>query len=364
MVKRMILELEQLRAEGRRLQAISDQMNNEYAQLMGEKDKITQEYQKLQKEVNELREASNQLEKKISQLNQEREALNEQVRELEVKARCGFVPPGHYYSPIPSMEEVKRDEARIFSRTSPCISSIDLKEKDQEQLLNEFKRYYDEIPFNDYKTENLRYYFKNLAYSYGDALFLFCMIRHLKPKKIVEIGSGYSSSVILDTNELFFSNSIACTFIEPYVQTLESLLKEEDKYRVTLIPSRVQDVDLEFFSSLCSNDIIIVDSTHVSKINSDVNFILFNILPILSKGVYIHFHDVFYPFEYPKEWIYEGIAWNEGYLLRAFLQYNTTFSIVFWSDFLGTFYMDFLNKEMPLTLQNPGAQLWIKKLAD
>ena len=131
------------------------------------------------------------------------------------------------------------------------------------------------------------------------------------------MGSGYSSCVILDTNELFFNNNISCIFIEPYPQLQESLLKENDKDKIEIIPKRLQDVEVSKFSSLSSGDILFVDSTHVSKVDSDVNYIFFEILPSLTNGVYIHFHDIFYPFEYPKEWIYEGRAWNENYILRA-----------------------------------------------
>jgi hypothetical protein len=80
-------------------------------------------------------------------------------------------------------------------------------------------------------------------------------------------------------------------------------------------------------SNLNENDILFIDSTHVSKFNSDVNCIIHNILPALSKGVYIHFHDVMYPFEYPKNWLIEGRAWNEQYILRAFLEFNTNFKL-------------------------------------
>ncbi len=124
-------------------------------------------------------------------------------------------------------------------------------------------------------------------------------------------GSGYSSCLILDTNELFFDNAISCTFIEPYPGRLLSLLKEEDQKHYQLIQKNLQDIELTSFKELSPNDILFVDSTHVSKTNSDVNYLLFNILPSLNSGVLIHFHDIFYPFEYPKKWVYEGRAWKK-----------------------------------------------------
>jgi len=115
------------------------------------------------------------------------------------------------------------------------------------------------------------------------------------------------------------------------------------------------------FDALSSNDILFIDSTHVSKTGSDVNRILFDILPRLSRGVFIHFHDVFYPFEYPKEWVYEGRAWNEDYILRAFLEYNDAFEIVLFGTWLAKFERDLLREMMPMTLENPGGSLWLRK---
>jgi hypothetical protein len=187
------------------------------------------------------------------------------------------------------------------------------------------------------------------------------MIRHLQPKRIIEVGSGYSSCVTLDTNELFLDNSVSCTFIEPYPQLLQSLLKEGDAEKINIVQQNLQDIGTNIFSELSEGDILFIDSTHVSKIHSDVNFIFSELLPCLKKGVYIHFHDIFYPFEYPKEWIYQGRAWNEVYLLRAFLQYNTNFEIQFFNSYLGHLHRDIFINDMPLCSKNPGTSIWLKK---
>jgi predicted O-methyltransferase YrrM len=285
----------------------------------------------------------------------------DQARE-ELKKYGGFVPPGHFYSPIPSLDEIKIREDIIFEKIARKIPSIDLNEEEQMNLFARFKKYYDELPFKADKTDSLRYFFENPAYSYSDAIFLYCMIRHAQPKAIIEIGSGYSSCVTLDTNELFFNNNISCTFIEPYPQVLEALIKEDDKDKIEIISRKLQDVEVDKFASLSSGDILFVDSTHVSKVDSDVNYIFFEILPSLTNGVYIHFHDIFYPFEYPKEWIYEGRAWNENYILRAFLQYNRAFKVIFCNTFLEHFYEEKFMSEMPLCMKNKGGSIWLKKI--
>jgi hypothetical protein len=273
----------------------------------------------------------------------------------------GIAPPGHFYSPIASLAEVTKDEAIIFGPLPRTIAGIELREAEQMALLDTFADFYATQPFYAQKTEGLRYWFENPAYSYSDAIMLHCMIRHLRPRRIIEIGSGHSSCVTLDTNERFFGDSIATTFIEPYPELLLSLVTPRDRERIKLIPMRLQDVPLSEFEALESGDILFVDSTHVSKVGSDVNRLFFDVLPALRAGVHVHIHDVFYPFEYPKEWIYGGRSWSELYLLRAFLQYNEAFRIVLMNTFLEHFHEAFFRERMPLCLENLGGSIWLRK---
>ncbi len=228
-------------------------------------------------------------------------------------------------------------------------------------LIEECLPYYAELPFTAQQTHGLRYFFDNPTYSYSDAIFLYCMIRRLRPRRIIEVGSGYSSCVILDTNDLFFNGSIQTTFVDPHPELLLSLIKDSDKRTVRMIPGRLQDTDPQIFEELESNDILFVDSTHVSKVDSDVNHIFFDILPRLARGVHIHFHDIQYPFEYPKEWIYEGRAWTEAYLLRSFLACNASFTVVLMNTFLEYFHRGWFEREMPLCLKDTGSSIWIRR---
>lgn len=275
-----------------------------------------------------------------------------------------WTQPGHFYSPVPDLDQIRKKEDLIWGKVPENIDGIDLNVDEQLRLVDEFSKYYKELPFRDNKQEHLRYYYLNNYYSYGDAIFLYSMIRHLKPRRIIEVGSGYSSAVMLDTNEMFFKNEIDCTFIEPFPERFLSLNKEGDKGSVRLISQGLQEMDKQIFRELQANDILFIDSTHVSKVGSDVNYIFFEILPVLNPGVYIHFHDIFYPFEYPKEWIYDGRAWNEAYILRAFLQNNDSFRIVLFNTFLAHFYRERLNEKMPLVMKNPGGSIWIRRNRD
>lgn len=273
---------------------------------------------------------------------------------------CCF-PNGHFYSPVISIEGVKKREAEIWkNRDEDGILGVELRTEGQIKLVQQFTKYYAALPFKSEKQEKLRYQFGNGSYSYTDGIVLYSMIRHFEPKRIIEIGSGYSSMVMLDTNELFFDNQINLTFIEPFPERLYSLMKEDDKKITAVVESEVQLIPLDVFEKLQAGDILFVDSTHVSKTGSDVNYILFEILPVLNSGVLIHFHDVFYPFEYPKEWVFQGRNWNEDYILKAFLMYNEKFEIKLFSEYLYKHHKNVF-KDMPLCYNNTGGNLWLEK---
>lgn len=296
----------------------------------------------------------------IRRIYSERNKLRSEL--AAIKKSYGFaVPPGHFYSPIPFLDEIRNDEQRIFGNVPSNVPGLELNETEQLTLLDKFITFYNTMPFQPQRIEGLRYYFENPAYSYSDAIFLHCMIRFLKPKRIIEVGSGFSSCMILDTNDLFFGGSIQNTFIEPYPDLLLSLVRDTEKNKLRLVRTRLQDVAASEFSALEANDILFIDSTHVGKINSDVNRIFFELLPSLSPGVHVHFHDIFFPFEYPKEWIYEGRAWNEAYMLKSFLQYNSSFRIVLMNTFMERFHEPFFREKMPLCLKNTGGSIWIRK---
>ncbi|MDW8020677.1 MAG: class I SAM-dependent methyltransferase [Chloroherpetonaceae bacterium] len=272
-----------------------------------------------------------------------------------------FAPPGHFYSPVPAISDIRKAKRGVLPRSLP---GIDLNDAEQLMLVEQLQPFYDELPFTDHKTHSLRYYFLNPYYSYSDAIFYYCLLRYLKPKIVIEIGSGYSSCVLLDTNERFFAHQIQCIFIEPYPDRLKALLKKEDitHSSVKILEQKLQDVPVELFDKLQQNDILFIDSTHVSKFNSDVNYIIHEILPRLKQGVFIHFHDIFYPFEYPHEWLLEGRAWNESYILRAFLEFNTAFKIVLFNTYLEHFYRELLIERLPLIFKNEGGSLWLKRV--
>lgn len=269
--------------------------------------------------------------------------------------------PGHFYSPIPSMEEIAGRDSEIFGTAPRELPGIDLREPEQLTLLKSLSVYYDELPFPRTRSSSVRYWLENDAFAYSDAIYLYLMLRHLHPKRVIEVGSGFSSAAMLDTSERFLQSSVEFTFIDPDLSTLEALWRQEDAANVTALRMRVQDVPLSLFETLQSGDILFVDSSHVTKTGSDVNRLLLDVIPRLASNVYVHIHDIQYPFEYPRPWVYEGRAWNEAYLVRAFLEFNEAFEIVLFPSYLAQFHKGLLMRTMPLVTENAPGSLWLRR---
>jgi hypothetical protein len=291
----------------------------------------------------------------------------EYIRQLEDRSQPVFqdewVPRGHFYSPYPDLEQIRARDAEIFSQDKPIVG-INLHEEAQLALLHQMADVYQSMPpFSDTPVEGLRYYYMNDNFAHSDGIILHAMLRLLKPKRLVEVGSGFSSAMTLDTNELFFNNSMELTFIDPYPERLYKLMKPRDRKTVTVLPVPVQEVAPDFFEMLEAGDVLFIDSTHVSKIDSDVNYLYFEIFPRLNKGVNIHIHDIFYPFEYPRIWVYEGRVWSESYLLRAFLLFNHAFQITYFQNMMYIKHHEFFKEYMPLCLKSGGDNIWLKKIA-
>lgn len=305
--------------------------------------------------INKLKSGSSRLDVIYSFIN------SDEYKKKSLDPFVTYAPPGHYYSPLPESETIEQLQKVNQSKT---ICGIDLNEEEQVGLLKSFSKFYSQLPWNDENkcNNNMRYFLNNPFYSYGDGIILYSFINYYKPNRIIEIGSGYSSAAILDTCEMFLKNKTKITFIEPYPNLLLDVLLEKDNHEELLVNKKVEDVNISLFKELQENDILFVDSSHVVKFSSDVLFILTEVLPVLKCGVIIHFHDIFWPFEYPLAWLKEGRAWNEAYFLRSFLMYNDHFKIIYFNDFIGKKYKNLLETYMPLCLKNHGCGFWIMKV--
>lgn len=352
---------------------------SEYVRLKRDISKLETDLKDLNIKIEEKTRYNIQLKQDVLKLGKNVGRLNDYVARLEndlskFTYNSGEHPPGHFYSPINDHDFLKNREDKIwelneikdkeFIEENPqFIEGIELNKEEQIDLLKSFAQFYSEMPFKYKKQPDLRYYFENGFYEEMDGIILYSMIRKLKPKKIIEIGSGFSSALMMDVNNLFFENKIKLTFIEPYPERLYSLMSEKDKIKNKVISEIVQDVNLKIFHELESNDILFIDSSHVVKTGSDIQHILFKILPKLKNGVYIHFHDIFYPFEYPKQWILNNRwNWNEQYFLISFLMYNKQFKIVLLTHYLHEYYKKLFDDMVHFTNHRyNGGSFWIKK---
>jgi predicted O-methyltransferase YrrM len=275
-----------------------------------------------------------------------------------------FVPPGHFYSPVTDPRQVRAYLRRLGDPAA--ITALPGIEIDRAAMLREYDRllpFLRTVPFGAERRPGLRYAFDNPAYSWGDGSVLHAMLRARRPRRLVEVGSGWSSACAIDTIERDLDARCAVTFVEPHPELLHSLVGAT-RVGVTTLGCPVQEVPLEVFTALERDDILFIDSTHVAKTGSDVCFEILEILPRLRPGVLVHFHDVFWPFEYPEHWAAgEGRSWNELYMLRAFLLGNPAWRLVAFNHYLSLFARDEIAATYPDFFRNPGGALWLTRVA-
>ena len=275
---------------------------------------------------------------------------------------AGAFPPGHFHSPIPNHTEVLRQVEFIKAKKSE-VRDVRFNYQEQFEALNAFAAFYNDLPFPVHRSDACRYYYGQSVFPYPDAIFLYSFLRHIRPSAIIEVGSGFSSAVILDTVDRFLPAAPQITFIEPEPSRLNHILRDSDRRKVRIFEQEVQNVPVDLFRSLKAGDLLFIDSSHVLKAGSDLQFLLFEVLPQLPIGIHVHFHDVFETFEYPPGWLLRGWYWNEAYFLRAFLTNNNAWEIYFFNNFVRRQFEKYLEEKMPLCLKDMGGSLYIKRVS-
>jgi predicted O-methyltransferase YrrM len=271
-----------------------------------------------------------------------------------------WYPPGHFYSPVPDLAEVDRDADRLFAPRR-SLPGVDLAEDAQVARFRALAAFARQNPLPAGRKAGSRFDPDNPNYGIGDAMMLQAMLCELRPRRYVEVGSGWSTALALDTSERFLDGRLEVTAIEPYPELLRSRLSPSDAIEIVEAP--VQCVPLERFEALEANDVLFIDSSHVLKAASDVHFLFTSVLPVLCPGVVVHVHDIFWPFEYLRHWIEEGRAWNECYLVHAFLLFNDAFEVLLFHHFLARCRPEVIEEELPAMLENPGGALWLRRRA-
>lgn len=233
------------------------------------------------------------------------------------------IRPVHFYSPVPDTSNIPE---KTWTMTYD-FPGITISEEKCRAFFDRLAPYAGEMTqFPKEKGANHGFYYDNSAFCTGDAYLLYCIVRDLKPRRIIEIGSGFSTMLMRSAIDRNGAGEITC--IEPFPNAdIERLAATG---AVTLRRDIVQNIPIDAFDVLEANDILFIDSTHVSKIGSDVNYELLRIVPRLKPGVTVHVHDIFLPFEYDRRWVVEKkIHWNEQYVLAAFMAFNSEFSALF-----------------------------------
>jgi hypothetical protein len=242
----------------------------------------------------------------------------------------GFEPSRlDYMSPIPNVDTLP--DSAFSSRYE--TASLRLDAKKQLGFLNTvYEQYGLELDFPEHTDDPHRYHRSQGAFTHVDASVLYMMVRHFRPRYIIEIGSGYSTTVTAAAARKNAEEGPAPEFItvdpfpRDYLKGLPGLSEA--------VPAEVQKLPPQFFSRLRRRDILFIDSSHIVRCHSDVIYLLLKVLPSLAPGTIVHLHDIYLPYEYPKKWMLNGYYYNESYFLHAFLAFNTAFETILASHFL------------------------------
>ncbi|MCZ2356544.1 MAG: class I SAM-dependent methyltransferase [Bacteroidia bacterium] len=265
----------------------------------------------------------------------------------------------HYYQP---MINPKKHLLKSL-REDRNLNGIDFNTQEQLDLLAKFSYNEELLKFPTQKKQEIEYYYDNGSYCSGDAEYLYSVVRHFKPNRIIEIGSGFSTLMVRNaiTANALDNPNYKCNHIciEPYEQPWL------EKVSVELIRKKAEDVDLSFFNTLGPNDILFIDSSHMIRPQGDVLFEYLELLPTLNSGVLIHIHDIFTPKDYLDEWVFDKhLMWNEQYLLEAFMIYNSEFKIIGALNYLAHNYRKEFSAKSPIFAQQQGREpgsFWLVK---
>lgn len=256
----------------------------------------------------------------------------------------------HYYEPLFNLEHL-----RYSLRKDRILTGLDFNIKEQLEILSKFKYGQELSKFPLEKNSKLEFYYHNGSFGPCDAQYLYNSIRLFKPKRIIEIGSGYSTLMAENAinankqDEVSYNCEHIC--IEPYeCPWLENL-------KVRVIRKRVEELDIEIFRKLDNFDILFIDSSHVIRPQGDILFEYLEILPILKPGVLVHIHDIFTPRDYLNEWLIDEIKlWNEQYLLEAFLTFNSEYKIIASLNYLKHNYFPEISRACPILQKEPDGE--------
>jgi hypothetical protein len=276
----------------------------------------------------------------------------------ELQDRGWHLQPNRYAWPLNDVRFL-RDNPDIWMRRS-YPDGIDWDLDGQEQLARRLAQHaheLDDIPYR-IPSHGADLAWHNGVFSKGDVYAYYGLVRELRPRRVIEVGSGWSSLVLA---RALVANGAptGVTLIEP---APNQALLAEFRPHWRLVPHLVQHVDVRLFEELEAGDLLFYDGSHVTRTGGDLNWMLFEVLPRLTLGVWVHFHDLFWPYDYPFWWILdEGMSWNEQYMLQAFLTHNHAYRVRLATKML---WLERGEALAPLfELGFDGGSLWLEKVA-
>lgn len=245
--------------------------------------------------------------------------------------REGFhVTPNHYDQPIPDTINLPDALWQTESHLPGIAMNVATQLRFAAEVFPQYQPEYSQFPINP-TSDSYQFYIDNQSYIGIDPYVLHCMVRHVKPQRIVEVGSGFSSLIMAHAAALN-GNVPEYTVIDPYPG---EAVRQGVPGITKVISQPVEQANPMLFSTLRSGDILFIDSSHVVRTGGDVTCLFLEILPQLNSGVIVHVHDIFLPFQYPRRWIVEGrYYWTEQYLFQAFLTHNSAFKVMFANQFM------------------------------
>jgi hypothetical protein len=248
----------------------------------------------------------------------------------------------HFYSPVPDIKDLF---ARGLFQKKSTLPGIDFRPEKQLEFLADLGRKYGaecRWPPRPTGADPAEFFLFNDFFSFGCAASLHTMVRNFKPKRLWEIGSGFSSRIISSALTMNLAEGFPCDYgiVDPYPG---DVVKNHVRGVSRLIQERVQCTDAGMYDELGVNDILFIDSSHSVKFGSDVNFLILEVLPRLAPGVVVHLHDINIPYAPPPTYFTNPACrmfWNEEFLLQAFLLHNDRFEILLAMNFLQMEHMD------------------------
>lgn len=263
------------------------------------------------------------------------------------------VLPVNFYATTPSIKEVL--DSFEYRESMPYLSKL-FDPGTMSAVLDELRVFAGELqaPMDDDDDDPAGFFWNNSQFGYSDAAAYYAFVRARKPKRIIEVGAGFSTLAASAAIEANGSGEIIC--VEPYPRPF--LKKVPHVAEVVEMP--VQMLDAEWFNErLDDGDILFIDSTHTVKAGSDCVHLYLRLLPFLRRKLLVHVHDIFLPEAMPQEWaLKHHIYWTEQYVLLAYLLDNPKTSVLFGSNYHRLENPEALREMLPEAIEHGGSSFW------